>query len=166
MNFQIGDPVMHWMHGFGRVIGFEERSILDRRIHYYAISIRDLTVWVPDDDQLKFRLRHPTTKEGFKELFSILTGNGEPLPVDRQERKVCLEDKLKDGRAASLCHALRDLATYQHSHSVNYNDENLMKRLREALLDEWTYTLAVPVLEAKAELFQMLAPGAASGAKA
>ena len=165
MEFHRGDPVMHWMYGFGHVAGIEERTIADRKTLYYAISIRDLTVWVPADDQLEFRLRPPTTQKGFKELFIILSGTGEPLPLDRQERKTWLEEKLKDGQAASLCHALRDLATFQEAHSVNYNDENLMKRLRGALLDEWSYALSVPVSEAEAELRRMLAAGTTGDTK-
>ena len=165
MEFHVGDPVMHWTYGFGHVVGIEERAIADRKGLYYAISIRDLTVWVPLDDQLKFRLRPPTQKNGFKELFAILTGSSEPLPIDRQKRKLWLVEKLKDGKAASLCHALRDLVTHQQAYSVNYNDENLMKRLREALLGEWSYAFAVPVSEAEGELFRMLAIGTTSEGK-
>jgi RNA polymerase-interacting CarD/CdnL/TRCF family regulator len=159
MEFRVGDPVMHWMHGFGHVVGIDERAIGEQKTLYYAISIRDLTVWVPADNQLESRLRHPTTKEGFQKLFAILNGTGEPLPADRQERKVCLVEKLKDGRAASLCHVLRDLTTFQQVHSINFNDENLMKRSREALLGEWSYSLAIPILEAERELRRMLAAG-------
>lgn len=157
MEFQVGDPVMHWMHGFGHVVQIEERAIADRKKLYYAISIRDLTIWVPADEQLEFRLRRPTTRKGFKSLFAILTGTAEPLPVDRQERRTWLAEKLKDGQAASLCRAMRDLATFQQEHSVNYNDSNLMKRLRDALLGEWSYALAVPIFKADAELSRMLA---------
>lgn len=159
MELNVGDPVMHWTYGFGHVVGIEERAISDQKSLYYAISIRDLTVWVPADDRLEYRLRHPTTKGGFKELFAILTGTGEPLPVDRQERKLWLEKKLKDGKAASLCHVLRDLTTYHQDHSIGYNDENLMKRLRESLLSEWSYVLSVPISEAQAELHRMLSTG-------
>jgi RNA polymerase-interacting CarD/CdnL/TRCF family regulator len=163
MDLQVGDPVMHWMHGFGHVIGIEERTIAGSKTQYYAISIRDLTVWVPDDNNLGFRLRRPTTKRGFKELFAILNGDGKPLPIDRQERRLWLLDLLKDGQAASLCHALRDLATYQQEHSINYNDENLMKRLRESLLGEWAYALAVPMDKAEKELRGMLGVEALRG---
>jgi RNA polymerase-interacting CarD/CdnL/TRCF family regulator len=159
MTFHVGDPIMHWMYGFGHVAGIEERKISERNALYYAISIRDLTVWVPADDQLESRLRHPTTKDGFSELFAILSGASEDLPTDRQERKNWLVEKLKDGKAASLCHALRDLVTYQQEHSVNYNDENLIKRLREALLAEWVYALSVPISEAESEMRRMLAIG-------
>jgi RNA polymerase-interacting CarD/CdnL/TRCF family regulator len=166
MKFHVGDPVMHWTYGFGHVVGIEERAIAERTTMYYAISIRDLTVWVPADGQLESRLRPPTTKEGFKRLFAILTGAGDPLPNDRQERKTWLVDKLKDGQAASLCRVLRDLATFQQVHSLNDNDQSLMKRSREALLGEWIYSLSVPFAEADAELRRMLDAGTVKGTKA
>jgi RNA polymerase-interacting CarD/CdnL/TRCF family regulator len=161
MNLHIGDPVMHWTYGFGYVVGLEERMISDRKSLYYAISVRDLTVWVPADDQLETRLRRPTSKSEFKNLFSILAGTSEPLPDDRQERKAWLVEKLKDGQAESLCRVLRDLASFQQVHTLNYNDQNLMKRSREALLGEWIYVLSVPAAQAESDLRRMLEGGTA-----
>ena len=157
MAFHVGDPVMHWTYGFGYIVGKEERVLSDRKTLYYAVTVRDLTVWVPADDQLETRLRHPTSPDDFKNLFDILTGTSEPLPSDRQERKVWLVDRLKDGQAESLCRVIRDLSAYQQAHSLNYNDQNLMKRSREALLCEWGFALSVPAVEAESELRRMLA---------
>lgn len=157
MVFHVGDPVMHWVYGFGTVVGIEERVISGQKTLYYAISIRDLTVWVPADDKVQSRLRTPTTKDGFKELFAILSGAGEPLPEDRQDRKIWLSDMLKDGRAASLCRVLRDLSTFHQVRSLNDNDQNLMKRAREALISEWIHTFAITISEAENELQRMLA---------
>ncbi len=159
MVFHVGDPVMHWMYGFGHVVGIEEREIAERNSLYYAISIRDLNVWVPDDDQLEFRLRPPLSKKKFQELFAILTGRGEPLPADRQERKTWLAEKMKDGKAASLCHVLRALATFQQEHPLNDHDQSVMKRSIQVLLGEWIHAFAVPVLEAERELHRLLAVG-------
>lgn len=159
MEFHVGDPVMHWTHGFGHVVGLEERAISDQKAFYYAISIRDLTVWVPSDEQLEYRLRAPTKKDEFKKLFTILTGASEPLPNDRQERKAWLLAKLKDGRADSLCRVLRDLATFQQSHSLSDSDQNLMRRSREALLSEWMHAFSIPTVEAEEDLRTMLAAG-------
>jgi RNA polymerase-interacting CarD/CdnL/TRCF family regulator len=159
MEFHVGDAVMHWTYGFGHVVGIEERILSGQKTLYYAVSARDLTVWVPADDQLENRLRYPTSRDDFKNLFKILAGRSEPLPNDRQERKLWLVEKLKDGKAKSLCRVLRDLFTYQQEHSLNDNDQNLMKRSREALLGEWGYALSVPTVEAETELRLMLATG-------
>jgi RNA polymerase-interacting CarD/CdnL/TRCF family regulator len=159
MSFHIGDPVMHWTYGFGHVVKIEERILSGRKILYYAVSVRDLTIWVPADNQLEIRLRVPTSPEKFKNLFAILTGSSEPLPDDRQERKLSLVERLKDGQAESLCRVIRDLAAFQQIHSLNDNDQNLMKRSRDALLGEWGYALSIPALEAESELRRMLTAG-------
>ncbi len=35
MNFQVGDPVVHWSHGIGKITGIEERMIATAR---YSIT--------------------------------------------------------------------------------------------------------------------------------
>jgi len=159
MTFNTGDPVVHWTYGFGHVVGKEERVIAGRKTLYYAILTRELTVWVPVDSLLDTRLRPPTSLDGFKNLFAILTGKGEPLPENRQERKVMLLERLKDGRAASLCQVLRNLATYQQAHALNEVDMGLMKRSRESLLGEWCHAFSITAVEAEAELQRMLEAG-------
>jgi CarD family transcriptional regulator, regulator of rRNA transcription len=164
MEFHVGDPVMHWTYGFGHIVGIEERVLANQKALYYAVELRSMTVWVPADDRLETRLRPPTPPEKFKNLFAILKGTGEPLPDDRQERKIWLVEKLKDGKAESLFRVIRDLTSFQKIHSLNDNDQNLMKRSREALLGEWGFTLSVPPMEAETELRRMLTADASGEA--
>lgn len=160
MTYKVGDPVMHWNYGLGHVVGIEERVLSGKRIRYYEVKVRDLTVWVPADDNIETRLRPPTTPAGFKKLFAILTGSGDPLPDDRHERKLRLVERLKDGRAESLCSVIRDLSIYQKVRPLNDNDQNLMRRTRDAFLGEWGFALSIPVVEAETELRRMLTTGA------
>lgn len=159
MLFNVGDAVMHWTYGYGHVVGIEERVISEKSAQYYAISIRDLTVWVPLDDQLATRLRPPATQAEFEELFSILSGTGEPLPEDRQFRKLAVLETLKDGKASSLCRVVRDLTSYQQAHNLSETDAQLLKRTREALLAEWTHTFSITPREAEDELHKLLLSG-------
>jgi RNA polymerase-interacting CarD/CdnL/TRCF family regulator len=161
MNFREGDTVMHWTYGLGKIIGLDERALSGQNALYYAVQVGDLTVWVPADDRLGSRLRPPTSKAKFKELLAILSGPGEPLPDDRQERKILLVGLLKDGRAESLCRVIRNLSAYQHVRSLNDNDQALMKRAQNALLGEWGFALSVSVAQAELELHHLLASGSA-----
>ncbi len=161
MDFRVGDPVMHWTYGLGHVVGLEERVLSGQKARYYAVKVRDLTVWVPADGHLESRLRPPTPPTGFELLFAILSGPGEPLPDDRQERKIRLVEQLKDGRAESLCRVIRDLSAYQQVRPLNDNDQNLMRRSRDALLDEWGFALAISPLQAESDLRRLLTSGTA-----
>jgi len=90
MKIHEGDSVMHWTHGLGKVVRLEERALAGQAIMYYAIQIGDMTVWVPADDMLETRLRFPTRAADFKKMLGILSSPGDPLPIDRRERKTLL----------------------------------------------------------------------------
>jgi len=156
MNFHEGDPVMHWTYGFGEVLRLEEREFSGQTTLYYEVQVRDLTVWVPADGNLESRLRPPTPQARFKRLLAILSGPGEPLPDDRQERKLRLQGLLKDGRAESLCRVISSLTSYRQVRPLNENDQALLKRAQNALLGEWGFVLSVTPAQAEIELQRLL----------
>ena len=157
MDFHAGDPVMHWTYGFGQIVQLEERSFSGESTLYYAVQIRDLTVWVPADSKLESRLRPPTSEAKFKRLLAILSEPGEPLPDDRQERKARLLELLNDGRAESLCRVIRDLSAHQINHQLNDSDQALLKRAQNALAGEWGFAMSVTPAQAQAEMHRLLA---------
>ena len=161
MEFSVGDPVMHWTYGLGHVTQLEERAVFGAATLYYAVEVGDMTIWVPADDKLETRLRPPTSEARFKKLLAILSGPAEPLPDDRQERRLRMRELLRDGRAESLCRVIRDLATLQREKPLNDNDQALMKRLQTALIGEWGFALSVPPADAARELHRLLAPASA-----
>lgn len=158
MDFHAGDPVMHWTYGFGQVVRLEERDLSGANVLYYAVQIKDMTVWVPADAKLGSRLRPPTPQSEFKKLVGILSSPGKPLPEDRQERRTHLLDLLKDGRAESLCQIIRDLSASQKIKSLNDNDQTLLKQARSALLGEWGFALSITPAQAELELHRLLVP--------
>lgn len=157
MNFHEGDTVMHWTYGLGQIIRLEERNLSGVKTLYYAVQIRDMTVWVPSDGELQHRLRALTSKSGFKELIAILSKPGEPLPDDRQERKAHLLGLFRDGRTQSLCHIIRGLHTYQKVRSLNDSDQNILKQARSSLMGEWGFVLSLTPAQAEHELHHWLA---------
>jgi len=162
MDFHAGDPVMHWTYGFGQVVRLEERDLSGSNILYYAVQIKDMTVWVPADAKLESRLRPPTSQPEFKKLVTILSSKGKPLPEDRQERKAYLSETLKDGRAESLCIIIRDLSASQKIKSLNDNDQMLLKQVKNALLGEWGFALSITPAQAELELHRLLTPESAT----
>lgn len=158
MAFQVGDPVMHWTYGFGQIVNLEERDLGGKKILYYAVKMLNLmTVWVPADSQLASRLRPPTSEAKFKRILAILTAPGESLPNDRQERKLRLQEQLKDGRIESVCQVIRDLSAYRQVKSLNEYDQAIMKRSQNILLGEWGFALSLSPLQAELELRRVLA---------
>lgn len=158
MKIREGDSVMHWTHGLGKVVRLEERALSGEAIMYYAIQIGDMTVWVPADDMLETRLRMPTPAAAFKKLMGVLSHPGEPLPNDRRERKTLLLEWLKDGRTESLFRVVRSLATYRQDHSLNLDEQTILKRSKNALVGEWSCAMSITTAQAEIELYRLLTP--------
>ncbi len=156
MKFDIGDPVVHWMYGLGHVLKLEERTVSDVKVLYYAVQIGDMTVWVPADDNLESRLRPPLPQTKFRKLLAILSSPSEPLPVDGRERRLLIQELLKDGQAETLCRAIRDLSAIQKTKPWNEYDQSLMKRMQGLLIGEWGLVLSVSPENAAHELNRLL----------
>jgi RNA polymerase-interacting CarD/CdnL/TRCF family regulator len=156
MEFHVGDSVVHWTYGLGRVVAVETRALAGQKALYYVVEINDMTVWVPVDDKARTRLRRPTSRAGFKRLFKILSQSGKSLSEDRYERKQELSRKLQDGTIESVCGVIRDLAFFQHKKGLNDDDKVILQRASSSLLGEWVYSLSVPLSEAEQELNGLL----------
>jgi RNA polymerase-interacting CarD/CdnL/TRCF family regulator len=156
MEFKSGDSVIHWAYGLGAVVGVQERALSGEKLLYYVVQVRDLTVWVPVDDKAGSRLRPPTSQQGFKKLFKILSEPGKALSEDRHERKSDLHRRLQDGNAESICAVIRDLTSYQQIKALNDDEKQILKRACTSLLGEWGYSFSLSAAEAEAALHHLL----------
>ena len=156
MDYQVGDKVIHANYGLGEIVQIDEKYIHERQMLCYVVSIRDMTIWVMADEAGKSGLRLPTPGRDFEKLFAILRSPGEPLPVDRFERKTELLDRMKDGKLASICSVIRDLILYRQARKFNDYDKSTLERAKDLLLAEWMYSRSVSLVQAKSELMQIL----------
>jgi len=156
MNFRVGDTVVHWMYGLGKIVGLEERALAGQKILYYVVKVGDLTVCVPADDKAESRLRYPTPQRNFKKLSAILSGPGELLSDDRLERKIQLRKKLDDGKVEAVCQVIRDISSFEKRKSLNDEDKNILRRAWNSLCGEWGYSLSLPPAQVEMELHRLL----------
>jgi CarD family transcriptional regulator len=156
MTFQVGDTVIHASHGLGKIIGVEEKAVGGSKVQFYVVRTKDFTIWIPADGGLRASLRCPTGKSDFHGLSAILSGTSEPLAADRMERKGQLQRRMQEGNSASICRLIRDLWHFRLANKLNENDSATLDRAQGMLLDEWSFSLAIPLPQAKAEMKRIL----------
>lgn len=156
MSFHIGDHVMHWAFGFGKVVERVSRSASQNEMLHYVVQVDDMKIWVPEDEMLDQRLRSPVSEEEFKQLQSILSNAKETFPKDRILRKSMITELLKDGSAKALFRVVRGLANYRKANSLNDYDQALLRRVEKALIGEWGFVLSVTPAQAETDLHRML----------
>jgi RNA polymerase-interacting CarD/CdnL/TRCF family regulator len=155
MGFTIGDHVIHSTFGLGEITQIEEKIINGHQNNYYVVSINNMTVWVPVDDELN-SLRIPTPPDEFIKTLPILTGPQHDLQTDRVMRKKQLLDQLKDGQLASICRVIRDLTFYKRNSKLNDQEKSILERAERSLLTEWTLSLGTTQNQAHQEMESML----------
>ena len=128
MSFQIGDTVIHWNYGLGRIALIEERILRGQPTECYVFKTPELTIWIPIDSTDPASLRNPTPADGFEPLFTILSSPGDPLPTDRMLRKDHLRSQMKGGQLESICRVIRDLEFFKRSAKLNDQETAILEQ--------------------------------------
>lgn len=161
MDFHAGDTVMHWVHGLGTVIRRERREVLGHVASYYAVRINAMVVWVPIDEMVRKRLRKPAGKLRFKRTVALLAKPGRILPLDRHERRLVLDEYLKDGSVEGLVRIMRCMLAQRKLRALNDSDQAVMHRIQTVLLAEWAHVMDLTPGEAELQLHALLRTTAA-----
>lgn len=152
MNYEIGDTVLHWTHGLGKVIGIEEKNLAGISQAYYVVEVGLLKVWIPAEEANQGSLRFPMEGAEFKQLINNLQTPGEPLSDNYTKRRFELRDRIQKRTPEDLCYLIRDLTNRSRHHSLNENDSAVLFRAEEHLLDEWVLSLGSERSKAQREL--------------
>jgi RNA polymerase-interacting CarD/CdnL/TRCF family regulator len=159
MNYAVGDQVVHWSFGLGEIVQVDEKVLSGKSNQYYVVQMNNLTIWVPVSEKGERSLRSLTAAGDFQKTIRLLAGPGEPLPVDRFQRKTYLAEMMQDGTLESLCRLVRDLTFFKRLKKVNDTDNTILDRARKMLVNEWGVTLAVPTIQAERAMNELLAEG-------
>ena len=152
MKFEIDQWVMHSSHGLGQVQGMEERTMNGGIAMYYVVKVADLTIWVPEDENIQDRLRLPKKPAEFKEIIAVLSQPAEALPEDFRLRNSQLHARLKGGDAEAQCKVIRDLTAHRQGRTWSNHDRALLTSVRKLLIGEWSHSLSVSREEAELQL--------------
>jgi len=156
MNYDIGDTVVHWTHGVGKVIAIDQIKLDEIAREYYVVEIGLLKLWVPIDEENIGAIRQLTASDQFQGLFEILRKVGKDLPDNQFKRKLELRERMQKRTLEGVCHVIRDLTDRSLQHPLNQNDSSILYHAEEHLLDEWSLSMSIDRNDALHELEELL----------
>lgn len=155
--YQVGDTVIHPVHGVGVITRLDEMKQGEQSHRYYVLAMPDkVMVWVPMDTAAQCGMRPVASTSGFAVASGILSSVAQPLKEQAYERQVEMRERLKQGTLEAICSIVRDLTVRRSSQRLNENDARMLKRTRKLLLDEWVLVMQILHLEAESHLSAML----------
>ncbi len=158
MQFQIGDRVVHPVHGVVTVEGFsEQRFAGNASRQYYKVGTAGLTVWVPLDDRGATVLRRLASKDTLSECRRRLKSRPASLDKDRRIRQLELTNRLKGAALPALSEIVRDLTALGWRQPLGKSEQDLLKKAIKALSEEWAVVEGVTAATALCEIESILA---------
>jgi CarD family transcriptional regulator len=155
MLFNVGDWVVHPLHGVGQVIGVERKPLAQEAQLYYEIAIVKGTLWVAVE-MPPAGLRGVTTKGDLPRYRTVLKSAPGLLNKDYHQRRGELQERLRQGTFQGKCEVVRDLTAYGWLKGLSEVDAGLLRRAHDSLCQEWATAEAVTVVEAAQEVEALL----------
>ena len=155
MTFQIGDQIVHRNYGPGKITGIEEKRLGNKSREYYVVETTQVTLWVPLD-ATENSIRPPVSAAAFRELLTQHLGTGQRLPDHHLERQDVLAQRFKRRGLMDICEIVRDLTFRSRSHTLNKNDNDMMRRAQDLILNEWELAFGISRVTARQELDTLL----------
>lgn len=152
MLYKIGDTVIHWSFGIGKIIAVEEKQLSGVMQQYYVVEIEPIKLWVPIQEANNGSIRFLTESIQFKALFDILRVHGNRLPEQYYKRRSELKERMLKSSLGGICHVIRDLTDRSRQHTLNQHDSSVLKSAKARLLDEWVLSLETKRPDAVREL--------------
>ncbi len=155
MPFNVGDWVVHPLHGVGQVIRLERKQLAQAAQLYYEIALAQGTLWA-EVEAPPAGLRRLTAKDDLPRYRTVLLSPPTPLSKDYHLRREELRTRLKQGTFQVKCEVVRDLTAHGWQKRLSDIDAALLRSARDGLCQEWAGAEAVTVAEATVEVDALL----------
>jgi CarD family transcriptional regulator len=157
MHFQVGDKVVHPIHGVGTVKEFSKQLLTGEQAHeYYQVITMNATLWVPINDAGAVELRKVAPRESLGECRKLLRGHAIPFGQNRQMRQLEITKRLKGNLLPELCEMVRDLRARGKQKPLGLTEDKVLRKAYKALCDEWAAVDDVTVQKAVFEIESLL----------
>lgn len=157
MEFQVGDAVIHPVHGVGQIVGIaEKRFIEDRSRLYYEIATEKSTVWLPIESSDAIGLRRVVAKRELVRYRNTLKSRAAPLNDDHGKRQMEIATRRKAGSLKILCEVVRDLTARGARKRLTQLDTDTLRKARAELEQEWAAAAGISITDASAEIDALL----------
>lgn len=159
MTIEVGDLVIHPLHGLGQVISLVVKQFVEgEKRPFYEISFPGTTLWVPLNLTTS-GIRKLSAKSDIVGCREVLKSPAEPLNNDFRLRQTELKDRLKEGTLSARCEVVRDLSAYGWHKPLKGSNADFLQSILDVLCQEWAAVEKITPEQAANEIHSLLEKG-------
>ena len=122
--FNIGDKVVHPLHGAGVIVSIDERAILDEKQSYYTIKMPgEVKVMVPTAKAEEIGVRNIIDKNSADKVFGILEKDSTEMSMNWNKRYRDNMERMKTGNIYEVADIVRNLTFKQKDKGLSTGEK-------------------------------------------
>lgn len=141
--FQIGDKVVHPLHGAGVIEDIVERTIDGAPAQYYALKLAldDTQIFIPTDACDKLGVRPVCSREQASALLRQLDSvtRSESKGWNQRYRENMLH--IRSGNLLEVAQVIKDLSAREHERGLSTGEKKMLASARHILESELAFAL-------------------------
>ena len=135
--FNIGDKVVHPLHGAGVIVSIDERSILDETQTYYTIKMPgEVKVMVPTAKAEEIGVRSIIDKDSAVKVINILEKDSTEMSMNWNKRYRDNMEKMKTGNIYDIADIVRNLTFKQKEKGLSTGEKKMLLSAKQILVSE------------------------------
>lgn len=136
-RFKIGDWIVHYNFGVGKVEDIVEKGVGSEKQTYYKISTSKIDYWLPMDNQDIEYVEPIHSKQDFENALKILSQAPQPIDTQIRSRKNIVHERRLDNSLEGRASLLRDLHCRNKIQKLNYGEKEVLANIRQTFISEW-----------------------------
>ncbi len=135
--FNVGDKVVHPLHGAGVIVSIDERSILDEKQSYYTIKMPgEVKVMVPTAKAEEIGVRSIIDKESANKVYGVLEKDSTEMSMNWNKRYRDNMERMKTGNIYEVADIVRNLTFKQKDKGLSTGEKKMLLNARQILISE------------------------------
>lgn len=139
-RFNIGDWIVHYYHGVGKVEDIVEKGLDGNQKVYYQVSTKNIDYWIPLEDEESEHIEPIRSREDFDNALKIIEKKPVPFAQHQKARKKSIHDRWMIGSIESRAELLRDLYGRLKLEKLSFSEKVMMEKVENFFLNEWLIT--------------------------
>lgn len=135
--FNVGDKIVHPMHGAGTISAIEEKNICNEKEEYYIISMPgEVKVMVPIAKAEQIGVRNIIGESEVSKVLEILEEDETEMSNNWNKRYRDNMDKMRSGNIYEVADVVRNLSFKQKEKGLSTGEKKMLNNAKQILVSE------------------------------
>ncbi|MFP4496678.1 MAG: CarD family transcriptional regulator [Vulcanimicrobiota bacterium] len=148
-KYQVGQKVMHPLHGIGTVEKIEEKKILGKTSKFSVINFTDDRLKIMVNLDQKSMIRGLTSRDEIKKVLDVMKNKSDDMPARSSERYNLNMKKIKSADVFQMAEVIRDLSELLHRKKLSRKEQTMLKAAKKIFCSEVSYVKKISEEEAE-----------------